>query len=174
MGFRLIGIAIFLLLFVAYLIGFVYIFIIWNLASVVSVLEDVYGFPALVKSRGLIKGKMGVAVACFFVLFICILGIEMVFDYLVFPGRVKFRDGVGSLCLFFLFVVSLFGLVVQTLIYFVCKSYHHEKIDKNSLADHLEGLLGEYVTPKAKDVPAGGDSCVAELVLNRYRMATSV
>ncbi|KAK9271387.1 hypothetical protein L1049_026977 [Liquidambar formosana] len=40
----------------------------------------------------------------------------------------------------------------NTVIYFVCKSYHHENIDKSTLSDHLEVYLGEYVPLKSKDV----------------------
>jgi hypothetical protein len=39
-----------------YLVGLVYISVIWHLASVVSVLEDSKGFDAMRKSRLLIKG----------------------------------------------------------------------------------------------------------------------
>ena len=63
-------------------------------------------------------------------------------------GRVA--AGIGSLLL--LLKVFLFGLVVQTVLYFVCKSYHHENIDKSALSEHLEGYLGDYVPLKSKDV----------------------
>lgn len=46
----------------------------------------------------------------------------------------------------------LIALVVQTVIYLVCKSYHHENIDKSILADHLEVYLGEYVPLNGKAV----------------------
>ncbi|KAA8538335.1 hypothetical protein F0562_027842 [Nyssa sinensis] len=106
--------------FILYAVGFVYLTIVWQLASVVSVLEDAGGVKAMTKSKELIKGKM---------------------------------IGVGILCLLLLFKLFLFGLVIQTVLYFVCKSYHHENIDKSTLSDHLEVyLLGEYVPLKAKDV----------------------
>uniref|UniRef100_A0A7N2RAW8 Uncharacterized protein n=1 Tax=Quercus lobata TaxID=97700 RepID=A0A7N2RAW8_QUELO len=87
---------------ILYFVGFVYMTIVWQLASVVTVLEDTYGFGAMIKSKALIRGKMVVA--------------------------------------------------VLTVLYFVCKSYHHENIDKSALSDHLEVYLGEYVPLKAKDV----------------------
>ncbi|XP_065631902.1 uncharacterized protein LOC111984331 [Quercus suber] len=87
---------------ILYFVGFAYMTIVWQLASVVTVLEDTYGFGAMIKSKALIEGKMGVA--------------------------------------------------ALTVLYFVCKSYHHENIDKSALSDHLEVYLGEYVPLKAKDV----------------------
>jgi len=42
-------------------------------------------------------------------------------------------------------LVNLIGLLTQSVFYFVCKSYHHESIDKSSLSDHLEVYLGDYV-----------------------------
>ncbi|XP_030520059.2 uncharacterized protein LOC115733547 [Rhodamnia argentea] len=60
--------------------------------------------------------------------------------------------GCNSLFLFLLNLL-LFAPVVQTVIYFVCKSYHHENIDKSPLVDHLEvHLLADYLPPKADDV----------------------
>ena len=48
------------------------------------------------------------------------------------------RVGFGVLCLLLHIILFLFGPVVQTLLYFVCKSYHHENIDKSALSDHLK------------------------------------
>ncbi|KAK7849110.1 hypothetical protein CFP56_003771 [Quercus suber] len=47
---------------------------------------------------------------------------------------------------------KVMSVVPKTVLYFVCKSYHHENIDKSALSDHLEVYLGEYVPLKAKDV----------------------
>lgn len=148
------GIAILVVLFVVYIAGLVYISLVWHLASVVSVLEDVYGIKAMKKSKALIKGKMGVAAAMFLLLILCFVGIQMLFEVGVVLGSSSavIRIGIGIVCVLLLFKVFLLGLVVQTVIYFVCKSYHHENIDKSSLADHLEVYLGEYVPLKAKDV----------------------
>lgn len=157
-GFSAFGVTISILLLIFYLIGSVYITIVWHLASVVSVLEDVYGFKAMIKSRVLIKGKMGVAVGFIILLSVCFVGIEAAFENFVVLGMVPglgIRILVGILCCLFLFKVILFGLVVQTIIYFVCKSYHHENIDKSALKYHLGVYLGEYVPLKEKDVQLG-------------------
>ncbi|GFP99986.1 hypothetical protein PHJA_002142700 [Phtheirospermum japonicum] len=148
--------AVFLVVFsITYLIGFLYITIIWHLASVVSVLEESYGLKAMKKSQNLIKGKMGVSAAVFLLLVLCFFGIQHMFKILVVYGDqrgVGDRIGSGIVWLLLLSITLLFGLIAQTVLYFVCKSYHHENIDKSSLADHLGGYLGEYAPLKSKDV----------------------
>ncbi|EXC49700.1 hypothetical protein L484_000477 [Morus notabilis] len=152
------GIAIGILFLIAYLAGFVYIGIVWHLASVISVLEESYGIKAMKKSRDLIKGKLGLAVAYFLLIGFCFVVIELIFEHFVVIGIVgglAVRIVVGIVCFLLLFKVILFGLVIQTIIYFICKSYHHENIDKSSLSEHLEVYLGDYVPLKSKDVQLG-------------------
>ncbi|CAI9778050.1 unnamed protein product [Fraxinus pennsylvanica] len=149
------GAVIFMILLILYLIGFVYMTIIWQLASVVTVLEDSYGFKAMLKSKDLIKGKMFITIIIFFMLNFTLVIINFVFKaYVVYGWRVGVlkKIGFGVLCLGLLLNLILFGLIIQTVIYFVCKSYHHENIDKSALSDHLEVYLGDYVPLKAKDV----------------------
>ncbi|XP_048128171.1 uncharacterized protein LOC115750451 [Rhodamnia argentea] len=149
------GIAVAVVLLILCVIGFVYITMIWQLASVISVLEDVYGRKAMVKSKRLIKGKMGVSVGCFLGVLLCSVLVLALFEGLVVLDLVDgigIKIGVGLICLLLLLMVVLFDLVVQTVIYFVCKSYHHENIDKSSLSDHLEVYLGDYVPLKANSI----------------------
>lgn len=147
---------IFLIAFViSYIIGFFYITIIWHLASVVSVLEESYGLNAMTKSQNLIKGKMGVSFAVFFVVGLCFFVVQLMFEFTVVvvdDGGIGSRVGFAIASLILLSIAIIFGLITQTIIYFICKSYHHENIDKSSLSDHLGGYLGEYVPLKAKDV----------------------
>ena len=150
-----VGIPILFVIIILYLVGSFYLTIIWHLASVVSVLEESCGFPAMMKSQALIKGKMVVAVVIFFKLNVSLLLIQRVFQHLVVHGwrlAMVSRISYGILCFLLLFKLILFDLVIQTVIYFVCKSYHHENIDKSALSDHLEVYLGEYVPLKSKDV----------------------
>ncbi|XP_075499453.1 uncharacterized protein LOC142537855 [Primulina tabacum] len=140
---------------IIYFVGLMYITMIWQLASVVSVLEESYGVNAMSKSQTLIKGKMGVSAAIFFVLGLCFVGVEVVFKIFVVAAYEKglgYRVGLGIGCLSLMSILMLFGLVMQTIVYFVCKSYHHENIDKSALANHLGEYLGEYVPLKSKDV----------------------
>ncbi|XP_050364228.1 uncharacterized protein LOC126782914 [Argentina anserina] len=145
-------------LLIIYIIGFVYMTIIWQLASVVSVLEEMRGIKAMVKSKKLLKGNMWMATIIFFTLNVLAAAIQFAFQVLVVSrDRPTFgmigRIGFGVLCLLLLFKLILFALVIQTVLYFVCKSYHHENIDKSALSDHLEVIyLGDYVPLKSKDV----------------------
>ncbi|XVE86524.1 hypothetical protein DITRI_Ditri18aG0040500 [Diplodiscus trichospermus] len=110
LGLGNLGIAIFVVLLILYLSGFVYISLVWHLASVVSVLEDVYGIKAMKKSKALIKGKMGVAVAMFVVLIICFVGIQVAFEsgvVLAWSLGTEIRIGIGILCFLLLFKISL-------------------------------------------------------------------
>ncbi|MBA0765053.1 hypothetical protein Gotri_014314 [Gossypium trilobum] len=147
--------AVLAVLLVLYFVGFLYMTIIWHLASVISVLEECYGFQAMLKGKNLIKGKLWVAIIIFLKLIISLVIIQAAFQSLVVHGSslgIAMRVVYAIICFLLLSKLILFVLVIQTVIYFVCKSYHHENIDKSALSDHLEVYLGEYVPLKAKDV----------------------
>lgn len=141
-----------LVVFVLFLVVHVYITALWHLASVVSVLEPVYGFAAMKKSYELMKGKTGMAfVLVFGYLTTCGL-IGVVFGTVVVHGGyygVFVRIVVGGFLVGLLVIVNLVGLLLQSVFYYVCKSYHHQGIDKSALHDHLGGYLGEYVPLKS-------------------------
>ncbi|XP_047326573.1 uncharacterized protein LOC124930264 [Impatiens glandulifera] len=143
-----------IVLFVAYFIGFIYMSIIWQMASVVSVMEDSFGLGAMRKSKDLIKGKMWIAIVIFVKLNVSLAAIQILFQLLVAygGGSAALKIGMGVLCLLLLLKLILMGLVIQTVFYFVCKSYHHQSIDKSALSDHLDVYLGEYEPLKEKDV----------------------
>lgn len=143
--------AILMSLLVLYFIGFVCVGTIWYLATVVSVMENSSGIKAMIKSKDLIKGKMGFSVCFSIVISFCFLALLVLFE-ISFVGGVLVIVPIAFLCLLLLSMVILIGLVIQTVFYFVCKSYHHENIDKSSLANHLEEYLGEYVPLYEKDV----------------------
>ncbi|KAK7293809.1 hypothetical protein RJT34_16684 [Clitoria ternatea] len=154
-GIRKGGIAVLVLIGILYFIGFVYLTLVWQLASVVTVLEDSWGFQAMLKSKELIKGKMVLSILMFLTLVVSFVLIRILFKETVVNGwslvSVE-RIAYGVLCFSLLSCLFLFGLVLQTVLYFVCKSYHHENIDKSALADHLQVYQGEYVPLRAKDV----------------------
>lgn len=140
-------------IFLLFLVVHVYITALWHLASVVSVLEPVYGFAAMKKSYELLKGKIRYAgVLVFMYLAICVV-IGGVFSSVVVHGGGKYgvfvRIVVGGFLVGVLVIVNLVGLLVQSVFYYVCKSYHHQGIDKTALHDHLGGYLGEYVPLKS-------------------------
>ncbi|KAI3886429.1 hypothetical protein MKX03_036716 [Papaver bracteatum] len=134
-------------------IGSVYISVTWHLASVVSVLEESYGYKAFLKSKALIKGKMLISLVIFIKLEISFVGVLLAFEKLVAHGRIGVVSKVilGLFCFLLLSILIIFALVLQTAVYFVCKSYHHENVDKSCLDEHLEAYnLGDYV-PLIKD-----------------------
>lgn len=146
----------FWIFFIAYLLGLIYIGMIWQLACVVSVLEDLSGIQAMAKSKDLIQGKVMVAGTIYIMVNFSFVVIQLVVMVLG-PDPIEQSGNMyvyGILCIT-LVVLILFGLVSQTIIYFVCKSYHHETIDKPSLADHLEEYAGEYMPLIDKDVQLG-------------------
>ncbi|KAK3010109.1 hypothetical protein RJ639_011672 [Escallonia herrerae] len=132
---------------ILYATGSLYLTIVWQLASVVSVLEKTYGFKAVMKSKDLVKGNMWVASFIVLLFTIFIIGVRILFDAYVVYLHVGWlvRLGFALLSVLLLLIIFLFGLVIQTIIYFVCKSYHHENIEKTILSEHLEEIyLGEY------------------------------
>ncbi|KAI3686092.1 hypothetical protein L1987_79762 [Smallanthus sonchifolius] len=139
---------------IIYMIGLMYT-VCWQLASVVSVLESSCGFKAMAKSKDLIKGNRMVAISVSFLLSLPFFFIKLLFELLVVHGsslEVWKRVGLGALCSILLLYLFLFGLVIQTVLYLVCKSYHHENIDKEDLSNHLESYLGEYEPLSGEDV----------------------
>ncbi|KAF7127744.1 hypothetical protein RHSIM_Rhsim11G0076600 [Rhododendron simsii] len=142
-----------LALVILYVVGLVYLTVVCQLAGVVSVLEDIKGIKAMTKSRNLMQGKMWIAIVILLMLNFALLGIRALFESQVvhaglfgFVGRLAF----GFLCLLMLSGVFLFAIVIETVIYFVCKSYHHENIDKLSLSDHHDEVCQVEFVPVIK------------------------
>ncbi|KAG8383840.1 hypothetical protein BUALT_Bualt04G0055600 [Buddleja alternifolia] len=81
------GLVILCLVLVIYMMGFVYISIIWHLASVVSVLEDDCGIEAMFKSKALVKGKMIISIAIFVFLNLCFILIQLACQKFVVVGE---------------------------------------------------------------------------------------
>ncbi|WOK99706.1 hypothetical protein Cni_G08418 [Canna indica] len=143
----------------AFLAVHVYISALWHLASVVSVLEPLYGLAAMAKSREILRGRARMAA----VLVIVYLGacgfIGALFRAIVVKGpyeegslgvtSIPIKVLIGGALVAVLVVVNLVGLLVQSVFYYVCKGYHHQQIDKSALYDHLGGYLGEYVPLKS-------------------------
>ncbi|KAI6704806.1 hypothetical protein NL676_007768 [Syzygium grande] len=143
----------FFVIFVLFLVVHVYITALWHMASVVSVLEPVFGFAAMRKSYELLKGRTRMAaILVFGYLGICFV-INVIFSAVVVHGGdshgVFGRIVVGGFLVGVLVIVNLVGLLVQSVFYYVCKSFHHQGIDKTVLHDHLGGYLGEYVPLKS-------------------------
>ncbi|KAI3926616.1 hypothetical protein MKW98_014263 [Papaver atlanticum] len=113
--------------------------VVWNIATVVTVLEKDYGRKALAKSMRLIVGKIWVSCAVFSLLEIAFTGIIFTFVYLVVYGNKMSLVGkvfVGIGCYLLMTIWIHFSLVVHTVVYFVCKSYHNEDI--STVTTHSE------------------------------------
>ncbi|KAI3834457.1 hypothetical protein MKX03_032568 [Papaver bracteatum] len=111
----------------------------WHLASVISVLEpNGYGLAAMKKSRQLLRGRTSIAFGLALLYLWATWTLEFVFEF-VLESQVHFMVKVllGLLCLFMLVAVNLTGLLVQSVFYYACKSYHNEVVDKKLLYDHL-------------------------------------
>ncbi|KAK4372302.1 hypothetical protein RND71_007686 [Anisodus tanguticus] len=136
---------------VFFLVVHVYLSALWHLASVITVLEPIQGLTAIKKSSELLKGKIRVA-AVLVLGYLVIFGVvSSAFGSIVVDGGGKYsvfaRVLIGGVLIGVLVVVILMGLLVQSLFYYVCKSYHNERIDKSALYSHLGGYLGEYYEP---------------------------
>ncbi|KAI3989714.1 hypothetical protein MKX01_009206 [Papaver californicum] len=132
---------------IPYFVAYVYITIVWNIAMVISVLENDYGVKALVRSMKLIKGKIWVSSAIFITLEIVFAGLIIAFSLLVLDGKILNLVGnifVGIVCYLLAAFMLHFSLVIQALVYFVCKAYHNEGI--LDVAAHLDVSYGDSVT----------------------------
>ncbi|XP_074276999.1 uncharacterized protein LOC141600654 [Silene latifolia] len=127
----------------------------WQLANIITVMDDYSGFKAMKKSKQLIKGNYGTAIALLLVLSICCSPMFILAKQLV---GIDSNFGVGPIILYGIIslvfnpVIMLFCLVVQTMFYFVCKAYHHESIDISSFVDCLDLSKsdGEYFPLKSE------------------------
>ncbi|KAK9069465.1 hypothetical protein SSX86_011369 [Deinandra increscens subsp. villosa] len=147
------GVVMFYVILAIYLVGFIYITALWQLASVVTVLESSYGLRAMIKGNELIKGKRWLSWFVFFVLHGIFLGILILFFVLAWDGFLGVL--VGIVCVFLLMNLFLLGYVCTTMLYFVCKSYHCEAIDMIGLSSQLGGYLGEFEPASKQDIQLG-------------------
>ncbi|KAK8919199.1 hypothetical protein KSP39_PZI021506 [Platanthera zijinensis] len=151
----LLGLSLLLAVFIA---CHVLISALWHIASVVSVLEPVCGLEAIRKARQLLRGRARMA-AILVTGYLSACGlIGWAFRALVVKGPsevgsfglgVPAKIVVGGALVAILVLVNLVALLAQSVFYYVCKSYHHQSIDKIALCDHLGGYLGEYVPLKS-------------------------
>ncbi|KAI3889509.1 hypothetical protein MKX03_023623 [Papaver bracteatum] len=155
------------------MIGFIYISFIWYMAAVVSILEDIRGIKAIKKGKNLIKGKIWIVFATYILLQICNTGTRYAFSSLVHGGSLAmvFQVSLRIFCLLLQGIFIHFGLVIQTIIYFVCKSHHKENIDKSSLGDHLDGYhLGQNMDRKSEEFESMG---IFDIYREAYKVTMS-
>ncbi|KAI3835913.1 hypothetical protein MKW92_025549 [Papaver armeniacum] len=139
-------VALIICLSIPYIIVLIYITNVWNIAMVISVLEKDYGRKALVKSMRLIKGKIWVSSALFTVLAILFTAVIFGFVRRVVPGKTTnlgVKIFVGIVCYVLAAYLLHFYLVIQAVVYFVCKAYHNE--DVSNVAEHLDVSYGNLI-----------------------------
>jgi hypothetical protein len=145
----------FLLVMVVVFCFHMYISTVLYLTSVVSVLEDkCYGLAAIRKSNKLIKGKRTTALALLLLNITFGTVIGKLFVDAVVDGRshgvgIAARARYGTVLLGLLCFVDLMGRLTRGVLYFVCKSYHHESIDNNSSFKVYN--VGDYEPLKASN-----------------------
>ncbi|XP_023753611.1 uncharacterized protein LOC111901973 [Lactuca sativa] len=147
---------------IPYIFGFLYLAIVWQLAIVISVLESCYGLKAMIKSMDLMKGKRRLALMVSFLLY-GLLG-SVVFMYLALVVldaaelAVVWQAAIGILCCVLLVIMFLLIMVIQTVLYLVCKSHHREAIDKVGLSTYLGAYLSnsQPAFMVGEDIQLGG------------------
>ncbi|KAJ0571679.1 hypothetical protein HanHA300_Chr05g0192841 [Helianthus annuus] len=150
-GYTVFGSVIMLLILLVYVLVFLYLSVVWQLASVVTVLENVNGYTAMQKGKQLANGKKAVGMGIAFVLYGLLLGLVLVYELFVEYGDdvagllMIWRVLIGVVCGVLFMKLFLVFIVAQTVLYLVCKSYHREVVDKVCLSTFLSGYVGETV-----------------------------
>nr|GEX28966.1 hypothetical protein [Tanacetum cinerariifolium] len=85
-GYSTFGAILLLVLLGAYLYGFLYLSVVWQLASVVTVLEDLNGFNAMKKGKVLLYGKKKDGMGLAFVMYFLLIGLMIVLELFVEYG----------------------------------------------------------------------------------------
>ncbi|KAI3781126.1 hypothetical protein L2E82_11127 [Cichorium intybus] len=151
LNYSTLGLILTLIIRILYVIGFLYIILVCELASVITVLENTHGYIAMRKGKDLAKGKKKVGMGIAFVLYSFLEGLLVVYRWFVEYGHVNFqlamvwRVMIGILCGLLVLMFLLLIIVTQTVLYLVCKSFHGEVIDKLSLSTFLRAYMGETV-----------------------------
>ncbi|EFH46216.1 hypothetical protein ARALYDRAFT_329571 [Arabidopsis lyrata subsp. lyrata] len=138
-----------LLLFQFCYIIFLFAFSLLSTAAVVFTVASLYtGKPVSFSST---MSAIPLVLKRLFITFLWVSLLMLAYNtvFLIFlVGRVT-RIVAGGFLVGVLVIVNLIGLLVQSVFYYVCKSFHHQEIDKSALHDHLGGYLGEYVPLKS-------------------------
>ncbi|KAI3672805.1 hypothetical protein L6452_38905 [Arctium lappa] len=134
-------------IFIPYFFGFLYLSIIWQIASVVSVLENFQGLKSMIKAMDLMKGKRRVALSISLLSYTFFIATVLMYMSLVLYDASDlgflWKLVIGILCWILLLITFLLFPVTQAILYLVCKSHHREAIDTLSLSTYLGAYFGE-------------------------------
>ncbi|KAF5807586.1 hypothetical protein HanXRQr2_Chr05g0235321 [Helianthus annuus] len=132
---------------IIYIYWFLYLSIILQIASVVSVLESSYGIKAMIKAMDLMNGKRKTALAVSYVLYqflVCVVYVYMAFVVYNNAGLSPvWRVAIGIICGLLFVVIFLLFVASETVLYLVCKLHHGETIDPTSLSTYLSSYLSD-------------------------------
>ncbi|KAK9080746.1 hypothetical protein SSX86_000504 [Deinandra increscens subsp. villosa] len=125
---------------------FLYLTAVWQLATVVSVLESSRGLKSMLKAMDLMKGKTKSAlmIACILYPFLAVAITE--YMSMVDGGAAVApvsRVMIRIVCAVMILIVFLLFNVTQTVLYLVCKLHHGETIDPVSLSTYLGAYLSD-------------------------------
>ncbi|KAI3927727.1 hypothetical protein MKW92_006271 [Papaver armeniacum] len=128
-------------LFVAYID--VYITVLWNLANVIAVLEPrIHAFSTMKMSIQLLRGNpyddAFHSVSLYLIVSLVILFIENLAVFIDYDNYIIARI-LLAFCVIIMAGVNFVGLIGQSVLYYACKTYHNQVIDKEVLYAHLAG-----------------------------------
>lgn len=132
------------------IIGFVatgiWLKMMWNMASVVSVLKQTYGLGAVRKSMQFLRGKRLVTGVLAIVYNVLHLGTIFLVQCMVVDSTLV--SLFASILISTFSGLQLMQTIMQSILYFVCMAHHDESVVKYALANHLDRYLGRSVPPK--------------------------
>lgn len=119
---------------------FVYLKIVLNVANVICILEDKYGFAALARSFSILKARVQVALGSYLVTCLCVGFVTLLFEYRVTDKNyyTEHNSSVsweGPLLILLHSFMYLFADIMSTVLYFTCprsSSSSHEALDASS------------------------------------------
>ncbi|XP_071703703.1 uncharacterized protein [Rutidosis leptorrhynchoides] len=113
---------------------------------------------------------MGIA----FVLYVILLGLMLVYEVFVEFGdnvaelKMIWRVMIGMLCAAVVMILLLMFGVTHVMLYFVCKSYHGEAVDKLSLAAYLGAYCDETVVILMPKEIQLGSAQVEQMAMQKF------
>ncbi|MCL7051128.1 hypothetical protein MKW94_009879 [Papaver nudicaule] len=114
----------------------------WNLANVISVLKpNTHGFLAMKKSKQFLPGNSFIAI---FLVSLYLLAADVILLIANLFMHMNIHIIVRILLVAFWVIImggglNFVGLIWQSALYYQCKSYHKQVIDKKVLYEHLHG-----------------------------------
>ncbi|MCL7030377.1 hypothetical protein MKW94_015868 [Papaver nudicaule] len=122
-----------------------HIIVFWNFANVISVLEpNVHGLSAMKRSRQLLPGIGNTFMAIFLVcLYLFAADVILIMGNLIMHMNIHITVRILLVAFWVIIMgggLNFVGLIGQSALYYECKSYHKQVIDKKVLSEYLHGM----------------------------------